>query len=151
MKKQLYTLLVIGLLFFIIGCQKESDNTTTPAPTKTELITKSSWSFDRATSSGTDISGFINACYKDNVVTFTSSTNGTVNEGANVCASPAPSTFTWSFQNSETVLSLSAPLFSGGTGNFNIVALTATSLAISQDVIIPPSSTSSNVIFYYKH
>jgi hypothetical protein len=152
MKKQLLSLttFVAFTLLIITGCGKE-DEPVVVVKTKTELITKSSWSFDKATSSGTDISGSISACYKDNVVTFTSATNGTVNEGANVCSSPAPATFTWNFQSSETVLNLSAALFTGGTGNFNLITLSETSLVISQDVIIPPSSSPVNVVFYYKH
>jgi hypothetical protein len=149
MKKQFYTLLVMGSLFFIIGCQKESDNTTTPAPTKTELITKSSWSFDKATSGGIDISGSVPACYKDNVVTFTSATNGTV-ANTIVCTPTdnTPPTFTWSWQNSETIVRLSAPLFPGGTGDFNLISLTATALVVEQTVNF---GAPTSVTFYYKH
>jgi len=142
---------IIAFSFLVItGCQNDTDEL--PAPkTKTELITASSWKFDKAMTGSFDISGNINACYKDNVVAFISATNGTVSEGAVVCASPAPATFTWSFQSSETVLNLSAALFTGSTGLFNIISLTDASLVISQDVIVPPSSTATNVVFYYKH
>ncbi len=139
--------LLIAVTFF--SCGKDED--PPEQKTKTQLITQGSWSFDKAMSGGIDISSSVNACYKDNVVTFTSSTNGTV---ANpVLCTPTdntPATFTWSFTGGEMVLSLSAPLFPGGTGNFNIVSLTETSLVVSQDVTIPPNPT-ANVVFYYKH
>ena len=152
MKKQFFPLTAILPFVLLSGCSKDNNNNnSTPAPTKTELITKSSWNFDHATSGGTDITAAINACYKDNVVTFTSATNGTVNEGANVCTSPAPATFTWMFQSNETALSLSAAIFATGSGNFSIISLTDASLVISQDVIVPPSSSPNNVVFYYKH
>ena len=153
MKKQLFPIATIIAFTFlvIIGCGKDEEPATVVVKTKTQLITQGSWNFEKATSSGTDITANIPACYKDNVVTFTSSTNGTVNEGANICASPAPATFTWSFLSNETVLSLSAVLFSGGTSSFDLIALSETSLVISQNVIVPPSSSPVNVIFYYKH
>ncbi len=150
MKKQFFTLLVAGLVVLACGCQKETDTTTPSAPTKTELITKSSWSFDRATSGGTDISSSVPACYKDNIVTFTSATNGTVANTV-VCmpTDNTPPTFTWSWQNSETIVRLSAPLFPGGTGDFNLISLTTTALVVEQTVNFGGAPVS--VTFYYKH
>lgn len=148
MKKQLSILLIASSLFFVIGCGKEDDNIT-PAPTKTELITKSSWSFDKAMSGSTDVTAMTPACYKDNVVTFTSATNGTV--ANTVVCTPTdntPATFTWSWQNSETIVRLSAPLFPGGTGDFNLVSLTATALVVEQTVNF---GTPTSITFYYKH
>ena len=152
MKKLLFLLLATPVLFFS-GCEKEKDNNGgSTTKTKTELITTGSWSFDKAMSGGIDISSQVPACYKDNVVTFTVSLNGSVaNPTPCTPTDITPATFTWSFQSSETVLALSAPLFPGGTGNFTVEAITATSLVVSQNVIIPPSSTPTNVVFYYKH
>lgn len=153
MKKRFALLLALPVALLFFACEKEKnnndDNTT---KTKTELITTGSWSFDKAMSGGVDISGSVPACYKDNIVSFSTSLNGSV--ANTVVCTPTditPATFTWSFQSGETVLALSAPLFPGGTGNFTVEAITSTSLVVSQNVIIPPSSTPTNVVFYYKH
>jgi len=150
MKKQIlhFFTTTCFVIFISTPCNKD-DNNTTPAKTKTQLITQGSWSFDKAFSGSTDISGSVPACYKDNVVTFTSSTNGTV-QNTVVCTPTdvTPATFTWSWQNNETVLSLSAPLFPGGTGNFNLISLTETALVVEQTVNF---GAPTSVTFHYKH
>ncbi len=150
MKKQFYFFLVIAYSAIIVlsACGKDDD----PAPatkTKTQLATQGSWSFDKAMSGAIDISGSVNACYKDNVVTFTSATNGTVANTV-VCTptDTTPATFTWSWQSGETVLRLSAPLFPGGTGDFNLISLTETALVVEQTVNF---GAPTSVTFYYKH
>lgn len=151
MKKQILQLLAFACFtsFISMSCNKD-DNNTTPAKTKTQLIMQGSWSFDKAFSGSTDISSSVPACYKDNVVTFTSSTNGTV-QNTVVCTPTdiTPATFTWSWNSGETVLQLNAPLFPGGTGNFNLNSLTETALVVNQDVNFGTGTT--NVIFHYKH
>jgi len=151
MKKNLLSLTtIIAFLFLIVtGCQ--SDPEDLPAPkTKTQLITTGSWQFDKAFSGSFDITTQVPACYKDNVVTFTNATNGTVTNTV-VCTPTdnTPATFTWSFQTSETVVALNAPLFPGGTGNFNLISLTETALVVEQTVNF--SGTPASVTFHYKH
>ena len=142
--------LLIILSVFSVSCSDKGD-TPPPEPTKTQLITQGSWTFDKAMTGSVDVSSSVPACYKDNVVSFTSATNGTVTNTV-VCTPTdnTPATFTWSWQNNEMVLRLSAPLFPGGTGDFNLNTLTATSLVVNQDVTFPGYPT-TNVIFYYKH
>jgi hypothetical protein len=137
------------VLFVLTSCGKEEDNT--PAPkTKTELITTGSWQFDKAISGGFDVSGSVPACYKDNVVTFTATLNGSiVNTVVCTPTDPTPATFTWSWQTSETILALNAPLFPGGSGNFNLISLTATALVVEQTVNF--GGTPTSVTFHYKH
>jgi Lipocalin-like domain len=151
MKKQfpLFSIVVIAVIFFFPSCQ-EDDNLPV-IKTKTQLITSGAWSFDKAFQGTVDISAQVPICYKDNIVSFTSSTNGTVLNPVLCTPDTTPATFTWTFQSGETVLNLSAALFPGGNTNFNIVTLSETSLVISQDVIIPPLTTPTNVIFHYKH
>ncbi|NOT51355.1 MAG: hypothetical protein HOP10_08780 [Chitinophagaceae bacterium] len=153
MKKQLYFLLIAVCSSTIIlsSCGKDDDDNTTPAKTKTQLIMQGSWSFDKVFQGAIDVSGVTNACYKDNIVTFTSSTNGTVNEGAIVCASPAPATFTWSWQNSETILALNTPFFPGGSTNFTLVSLTETALVVSQVANFGAPGDPQAYTFHYKH
>lgn len=145
MKKQLLSLFSGLLLLSCMACQKNSDD----PPSKTELLTSASWKFDKAMAGTVDISNIPQlACYKDNIIVFASNGTGTISEGANVCIPPAPANFTWSFQNNETVLSLSIPLLPGGSSNFNIVTLNETTLALSQDINIPPVTT---VTVSFKH
>lgn len=153
MKKQntLFAIVALTAIFFFPSCQ---DDEGFVLKTKTDLIVQGSWSFEKATTGNPpiDVSIQIPACYKDNVVSFTANGNGSVQN--TVPCTPTdttPATFTWSFQTNESVLSLNAPLFPGGSSSFNIVTLSETSLVISQDVIVPPATTPTNVVFYYKH
>src|SRR5258705_2248142 len=113
MQKQFFAALsLIAISFlFITGCGKDE---VPPQPTKTQLITQSSWKFDHATAGGTDISAQINACFKDNIATFTSAGNMTLDESTTVCSPSYAGAYTWSFQSSETILHLSAPIITGG-------------------------------------
>ena len=149
MKKQLlYTSLIITIsLFLIPGCGKDD-----PAPqkTKTQLITQSSWKFDKALSGGIDVSAFVPACWKDNIATFATNGSGILDESTTVCSPSVAGAFTWAFQSSETVLHLSAPLFPGGANDFTLVSLTETNLVVSQMITIPPAGP-QNVEFTFKH
>ncbi|MFM2336930.1 MAG: Lipocalin-like domain [Bacteroidota bacterium] len=136
------------VLTFIASCGKEIP----PPPTNTELLVNATWKFQSASAAGTDISN--NAaitCIKDDVITFNASGNGTIAEGAVVCSPTTAAAFTWSFQNSETTLNMSHGLFPGGSGTFNIISLTETTLTISQNVTIPPSATAIPVTAVYIH
>ncbi len=126
------------VLFVLTSCDKDNDNPPA-AKTKTELITQSSWKFQSANSSllGDISTNPLLACYVDNVMTFASNLSGTISEGAISCAVPAPATFTWAFQSSETILHLSFTLFTGGSPDFTIVSLTETNLVLSQSVTFP--------------
>src|SRR2546423_4943401 len=139
MKKLLWIVPVIAITtsVFFIDCKKKKEH----IKTKTELLTQTSWKFDKATASGVDISTQIPACMKDNVTTFVSNGTGTINESTNVCSPTTAGNFTWSFQNNETTLNLSVPLFPGGSGNFTVVTLNETNFVLSQDMVIPPLTT----------
>jgi len=152
MRKQLLQLSFIAFaLIFIAGCGKDKDDPA-PAKTKTELITQGSWKFQSASSSLVgDISNqSVIACYTDNVMTFATNLSGTISEGTVICTSPAPSTFTWAFQTSETILHLSFTLFAGGSPDFTIVSLNETNLVLSQSVTFPgyPAQT---ITVTFKH
>ncbi|MEO7394817.1 MAG: lipocalin family protein [Chitinophagaceae bacterium] len=152
MKKQftyLVTLIVITLFIFS-SCKKENNNTT-QTKTKTQLLTQSTWKFSGATVSGTDVSGFLQACQKDNILTFIAAGTGTIDEGASKCNSsdPQSTAFTWNFQSNETILFISATLFTGGSSNFTIVTLTETQLIVSQ--IITVSGSPQNAVVTFIH
>ncbi len=130
-----------AILFAFPACEKEDNNP--PEKTKTELISQSTWKFSTAFAGSTDVTANVHACLKDNIVTFNANGTGNVNESTNVCSPSYAGNFTWSFQSNETVLFMSAPLFPGGSGTFNLVSLTETNLVVSQDMTIPPYPTTN--------
>ena len=135
MKKQILSIIscIAISILFLTGCQKD-DNPAPAAKTKTELISQSTWKFSAATVGGTNVSGSLQACQKDNIMTFVAAGTGTIDEGPTKCNSGDPQTnpFTWNFVSSETVVHVSAVLFTGGSNDFTIVSLTATELIVSQ-------------------
>jgi lipocalin-like protein len=148
--KTIYSIAISSLMLVVLmsgNCSKDD----TPPATKTEMISSSNWKFEKATAGGFDITAQVDACIKDNTISFSANGTGTIAEGPIVCIPPTASTFNWSFQTNETVLSLSTPLITGGSGNFNIVTLNQTNLVISQDMIIPPNPTAVTVVITFKH
>jgi len=116
------------------SCDKE-DN---PPPSNTDYITKSSWKFSSAKAGGTDVTGQVPACFKDNTMLFVANGTGTINENTTICSPASPSSFTWVFQNNGTEINLSTPIVSGGSGVFTIVLLNDVSLVVSQTMTIAP-------------
>jgi hypothetical protein len=152
MQKQFSSLLsFIAIAFLLIaGCGKEKDPPPA-APTKTELISQSSWKFDHATASGIDISAMVNACFKDNIATFTPAGSMTLDESTVVCSPTSyAGTYTWAFQSSETILHLSAPIFTGGLSDFTLVSLNSTNLVVSQVMTVAPNPPTT-VEVTFKH
>ncbi len=145
----LATALCFTILVFT-NCGKD-DPPAPPPPTKTELITKSSWKFSSATAGGIPVTAQVPACFKDNTIVFATNGTGTITEGANVCAPPSPATFTWAFQTSETQLSLNTPLITGGSGLFTIVSLTDVNLVVSQNMTLPGAPGPVNVEITFIH
>jgi hypothetical protein len=148
MIKQIKWAMSLAVIIAFASCGKEIE----PPPTNTELITSASWKFQSATAGGTDISNNTAiTCIKDDVITFSAAGIGTITEGTVVCSPTTAASFTWSFQNTETTLNMSHGLFPGGSGTFNIVSLTESTLTVSQNVTIPPSTTAIPVIAVYIH
>ncbi len=144
---RLAVILIVPTL--LLACDK-SESPNPSGKTKTELLTQASWKFSAATAGGQDASSFIDDCYKDNILTFSTNGTGIVNESANVCSPSTAGSFTWSFQSNETDLSISATLFPGGAGTFDIVTLTETNLVLAQDMTFPPFPT-TNVQVTFVH
>ena len=131
------------------GCSKDDDN---PTPkTKTELLTMSAWKFSDAKVSGTSIAAFLEACQKDNILTFLAAGTGTAAEGATKCnaSDPDSNSFNWSFQNSETVLFVSTPFFTVGSSTFTIVSLTETQLVLSQTITLSGFPQTAEITFIH--
>lgn len=142
--KQLITLFVTTtFVLFFSSCNKNDS----PPPTNTDYIIRAAWKFDKATSGGFDVSGTINACYKDNIMTFQANGNGVLDEGATKCNSGDPQTtnFTWNFTNNATTLNISATLFAGQTGSLTVLTLNETQM------VLEATTSSGNVQIYFKH
>src|SRR5262245_22763544 len=90
-KLTLITLLItIAVSVFFSACKKKPVH----IKTNTELLTQTSWKFDKATASGVDISSQVPACMKDNITTFVSNGTGTIDEGTTLCSPPTAGGFT---------------------------------------------------------
>jgi hypothetical protein len=150
-KMALYSGIVLLLACaFFMACKKDSDNNSNTGKTKTELITSSTWKFDNAKIGTTDISGFFDDCEKDNTVTFVSNGTGTADEGATKCDDSDPQTtpFNWNFENNETSIHTTTPLFPG-TGDFKLNALSETQLAVARDTVI--LGITQSIVITLKH
>ena len=136
----------IAILSFT-SCNK-NDN---PPPSNSDYITKSSWKFDKAMSGGADVSSFVNACYKDNTMTFQANGNGSLDEGATKCnaGDPQITNFTWNFTNNGTTLNVTGNIFAGQSGAFTVLTLNDTQLVL-QGTISSPSGPVTGQI-YFKH
>ncbi len=139
-------ILFAAILFvgpFFIACNK-NDN---PPKSNTDYIIQGSWKFDKATSNGSDVSGVIQACYKDNVLTFTANGNGTLDEGASKCNSgdPQSTNFTWNFTNNGSTLNVSSGIIVGQAGSFKILSLNDSQMALEATI----SGVTGQV--YFKH
>ena len=147
MKKQFF-LLIAGFIvtsFIFTSCDKDS-----PAKTKTQLITQSSWKVKSATVNGNPYS--LQACQQDNIYTFASTGSGTTDEGATKCngGDPQTTSFTWSFQTNETLILFSSPLFTGGSNTVNLISISETELVISIAISPGPGPT-FNVVVTFQH
>lgn len=151
MNKHINWLTAILISIAFISCGKDKDEE--PAKTKTELITQSGWKFDKATAGVYgDVSAYINACYKDNTFVFVANGTGTVDEATVVCSPSTAGAFTWSFQNNESLLNVSASLLPTGSNTFNLISLNETNMVLTQNVTLPPPvSTTVLVEFTLKH
>jgi hypothetical protein len=142
MRNKFILLSIATIAFF--GCKKD-DSDPEPTSSKTTLIAQQSWKFnnagidpDKDGNINTDISGFINDCLKDNVVSFSSSNGtGSMDEGTNVCNSASQTTpFTWAFANNESNINISGNVIAGKGGQYKIIALSATQFSLSKDTTI---------------
>jgi hypothetical protein len=148
--KQLFNsrlLQVFFLSLLILACSKNGE-----PPTKTQLLVSSSWKLKSATVNGGDAMHLIQDCQKDNIITFTSNGNGTIAEGATKCNAADPDTvpFTWSFQNNETILNISAELIAYGSNDMTLTRLTTTALVVLINYT-PPVGPSRMIELTFEH
>lgn len=142
-------LVFIILSVFLFGsCSKKAED---PPPTKTELLTQSSWKFSKATVGGTDVSGLLQPCDKDNIYTFASAGTGTMDQGLLKCniGDPQTNPFTWAWQSGETVLQISTVLFPGGSNTFSVKSLTGAQMVLTQNITVGGTTQNAEVTFVH--
>ena len=145
MQKRLISLASLLLLVAIlhINCSKD-DDPPAPAPkTKKELITKASWKFEKIEPALAE--SYIE-CFKDNITTFLADGKGTCPDEGVQC-DPPTGNFNWNFTDNETKLHLDATLIPAGSGDFTIVTLNETNLALSQSVTSPIGPVTITITF----
>lgn len=120
---------VTAIMIVFTACSKDGDDTP---QTKTQLLIRGSWKFKSATANGSDVSGLIQPCEKDNILSFSANLSGNVAEGATKCdpADPDNNPFTWAFASAETEITVSSALFTNGGTTFTLVSLTAAELVV---------------------
>ncbi len=147
------------MLLATVACKKD-DNKKNPDERALELITSTSWKIDTIgldtdgnNEIDTEIPFPLQACEKDNILTFSSDSTGNYGEGATKCdgVDPDNTPFTWLFKANNTVLNVDGNLNELLTGDINIITLSETSLILAKDVnlsILYPSGT--KIIGHFK-
>lgn len=145
MKQFILSAVLFSILATVfIGCSKD-DNEDPPSPkTKTELITKASWKYEKIEPALAE--SYI-TCFKDNTTTFTADGKGNSAEGATAC-NPPTGNFNWNFASNETILHLDATLIPSGSNDFTIVTLNETNMVLSQNITSPVPAT---ITITFKH
>ena len=102
-------------------------------------------------SGGADVSGFIPACQKDNIITFQATGIGNLDEGATKCNSGDPQSvnFNWTLTDSGTKLNVTGGVIAGQSGSFDVIILNDTQMILQGTF----STSSGNVTgqIYFKH
>jgi len=145
MRKRLVSIASLLLLVAIvnINCSKDEDDPP-PAKTKTELISKAAWKFEKIDPALAE--SYI-TCFKDNDITFMADGKGTCPDTGVQC-NPPTGNFNWNFTNNESKLHLDATLIPAGSGDFDIVTLSETNLVLSQNITQPIPMT---ITITFKH
>ena len=144
-------LLSFSLLCFTILIFSNCNKNDNPPPSNSDYITKAAWKFDKATAGGTDVSAFINSCYKDNTMIFVANGNGTFDEGASKCNSGDPQTtnFTWNFTNNGSTLNVNAAIIAGQSGSFTVITLNDTQMVLEGTITTSSGNVTGQI--YFKH
>ena len=145
--------LVMLAVFLYSSCKKSSDS----SKSKTTYLTQSTWKVqsvgvdvNKDGTSDADASGYLQACQLDNVYTFKSDGNGTIDEGATKCNStdPQTSSFTWTLKNNDTILSGN---FGLTNGDATIITMDDNNFVFSTDQAVGSPPTTYRLIITLKH
>ncbi|RZJ91221.1 MAG: hypothetical protein EOO60_08205 [Hymenobacter sp.] len=126
-----YLLVTAVGLASLASCKKDAE--TTPALSKTDLLTAKSWKVTDIKVSGQSIyaTPLFAACDKDDLVKFNASKSATFDEGTLKCdpTTPQSRTGSWDFTSSETKLKVTDP--DGTVAEGTIGTLTSTTLIVT--------------------
>jgi hypothetical protein len=159
--QSLLMLLIGGMCF--TACDKNDDKDK--EKTNTDKITLAAWKFDKASldvnKDGTGDfpvpDSEIEACERDNLITFKADNTGTVDEGPTKCATSDPQSvpFVWTFKTNETVINFPTAILAGVDGDVTIVSLTETSMVLKREVdgvpVLLSPTGKANIILTLKH
>jgi len=145
MNKLILFAVVLFTSSIFISCNK-NDN---PPKSDTDYIIQAAWKFDKAMTQGTDVSGFLNACYKDNIITFLANGSGTLDEGPSKCSSGDPQTrnFTWHFTDNGNTLNVDAGIFAGQSGAFKVITLDDAQMVLEGTISTPSGNVTGQIFF----
>jgi len=138
MKKIHYALAIAATALFVTSCDKEKDKVEEPkAKTKTELITAGKWQMSAGTltmnnmgvDTTYDLFADMEACEKDDFMTFGTDGKGAEDEGATKCdpADDQTTSGTWKFYENETKLIITVD---DDADTADIIELTETTLKL---------------------
>lgn len=121
-------IIIVVLIFAISGCKKKE---TTPAKTKTELLTAHYWKLTAMTVDPplltvTDLYAQMSPCAKDDIQKYNTNNTVVYDEGATKCdaADPQTTTSSWTFNSTETIITEDGE-------NENVLNLTENELKLS--------------------
>jgi hypothetical protein len=138
---------IITLSIGINSCKKDSTDETTTPPTKTELLTASSWkitaqtispAIDTLGSLKTDLYAITEACSQDDLYNFNASGTYSFEEGATKCSPTADQIWdsgTWAFNGDETQITTLSSEVGSTTVTFNLIELTATKIKTTESLV----------------
>jgi hypothetical protein len=133
MQKRLIPFLSVLALVAILYTSCSKDDDPPAAKTKTELITKAAWKYEKIDPAAAQSQI---ECFIDNITTFTADGKGTCPDTGDQC-NPPTGNFNWNFTDSESKLHLDATLIPSGSGDFTIVKLDEINLVLSQNIDSP--------------
>jgi hypothetical protein len=163
MKRPLF-LLSLGLIawmLIITGCAKNSySSNTTYDTTNMTFLTQQAWIYDTAgigsppnpdTIAAALPLGVITPCQTDDTLYFNTNGTGTENQGPIACTPPVQqsTSFQWSFNAQQNMITSSDSLFTGFGGAITITSLNATQLHLLKTVTVAGFPVTIDI--YLKH
>ena len=102
MKYMVFIAFPAFLLLLCVSCKKDSD------ASKTELLTSTRWLYQDVTRNGISIYASVQPCNRDNLFTFKTSGELTIDEGPTKCSptDPQSANFPWFFFSNEDSISI---------------------------------------------
>lgn len=149
MKYHMRKSFVLGFMIVaFVSCKKDTNS----SKSKTELLSQKAWKIETVSVSISGISQNIpvDSCEKDDTELFAAAGTGVYDNGATKCniGDDQTSSFTWSFKENETILSISGPNLSIA-GDSKISIINENTLELYKDTTL--SGISGRYTGRFKH